>query len=219
MEPGWHCIRDFMDVLSREGRRDMMYRGQPDSDYDLVPSIYRPGAVGIKGMDDLLAWKRQASRFATPLPQDDVEWLVFAQHYGIATSLLDWSSSPLVALYFACEDHQQHPHADGAVWAVSQHDFEFAHYTLMINPFNHERAKSFLINAVGRNTRSTAQDSLLTLHTPNNYPPADARTIFTVPAQAKRATLLQLEKLGLTGERLKMDITELVWKFKESLKG
>jgi FRG domain-containing protein len=37
------------------------------------------------------------------------------QHYGAPTRLLDWTHSPFVAAYFACENH---PDKDGAVWAV-----------------------------------------------------------------------------------------------------
>jgi hypothetical protein len=58
-----------------------------------------------------------------PDDEDIVGWWQLMQHYKAPTRLLDWSTSPYVAAYFAVTEN---PDKDGAVWIVNNSSLEKA---------------------------------------------------------------------------------------------
>jgi hypothetical protein len=54
-------------------------------------------------------------------------WLFYAKHHHLYTRLLDWSSNPLVAIYFAVENilSEGNDDKEGAVWALKVNQEHF----------------------------------------------------------------------------------------------
>jgi hypothetical protein len=58
----------------------------------------------------------KARRRDCPNSSDALGWLFLMQHYRLPTRLLDWSQSPLVALYFASQEPDEE---DAIVWGLA----------------------------------------------------------------------------------------------------
>lgn len=99
----------FLDLVIGEGEDTnnlILYRGQSNS-FPLLPTIARAKAdVDTKRLeqDMLEQLKRRSRTVISKHLEDEWDWLVYAQHFGMKTRLLDWTSNPLVALWFAATE-------------------------------------------------------------------------------------------------------------------
>ena len=113
-------IADLLVALEEDYagyKGSVWYRGQADADWSLLPGYLRSGRALSEGT--LISRFRQSAAMLTErFPRESFDWLFLMQHYGVPTRLLDWSESPLVALYFALNDPGADPAHDAALWSL-----------------------------------------------------------------------------------------------------
>lgn len=96
-----HWIR-FLDWVEAHSHTNWVFRGISRNDSQLLPSVGRlPNYAPALERQIFSVFERRAAEYlgAAPLLAWDV--LAVAQHHGVPTRLLDWTTNPLIAAYFA----------------------------------------------------------------------------------------------------------------------
>lgn len=121
IETIWSGFQQYLlryELLPNERKGSLIFRGQGDAHWRLQSTIDRlvgeSGAAYRESYVDRLVqeFQQQVTGLQVPellpsasrLPVTSREWEYFSRHHGLPTAILDWTTSPFVAAFFAASD-------------------------------------------------------------------------------------------------------------------
>lgn len=116
-------------------QKKLVFRGLSNAEYKLVPSVQRYPSEHL--MNSLVSKELdliEQAQLRFPNAYSDaypVLRLAKLQHYGIPTRMMDVTTNALVALYFACQNSKDNPHAAGEVIVFS--DYMYTAFSSIAN--------------------------------------------------------------------------------------
>lgn len=120
----WH--RDVVapwTQLQRSRRRQLVFRGQSDADWELQSTLdrvqrFESDSERADCLDDLLLAFRRHARGLAAFEGFQTEFI--ARHHGLPTTVLDWTEAPHIAAFFAFADSKDPPSGKVAIYAMDR---------------------------------------------------------------------------------------------------
>ena len=111
-------IQSYVKLVLENARNgQFIYRGHASKKWPLKSAIgrYKTYSKDLE-KEVFLQFKQNYYSYTAERPENDMDLLFLAQHYGLPTRLLDFTFNPMIALYFACESELE---KDGKVYVHS----------------------------------------------------------------------------------------------------
>ena len=94
-------LAEYIKLFSNNKFENYIFRGEPTNYHNIISSALRGVEYPFIQMKN--EFQREISHRITSAERNN--FLAFSQHYGIPTNLIDFTRSPLIALFFACQPY------------------------------------------------------------------------------------------------------------------
>lgn len=167
-------FEDLYQALKDGWNERLLFRGEDSATYELRPKYGRLQKADKRNdrnveINLLNEFKRRAIPMLQRTPEDDWEWLGVAQHFGLATRLLDWTENPLIATFFATKWHSEE--CDRVLYALPENQFSDA--DIATSPFDIKDIVLYRPKHIS--SRISAQGGVFTVHPLPSDPLNDER--------------------------------------------
>ncbi|WNJ90921.1 FRG domain-containing protein [Bosea sp. 685] len=213
-----HWIK-FVEFMDERTHTRWVFRGVGSPTHLFVPSVGR--STAYNALDEVRvfrAFQRSAGSMLETSLSNDWEWLAVAQHHGLPTRLLDWSTNPLVACFFAVASGSQDDDAVVHSFSISEE------YT--VDPGKHSDPfaidKVLFLLPTKTAARIVNQRGLFSVH-PKPDVPWDSGNIasFTIPARMRARFRRRLFKMGVDHSHIYPDLgglcETLKWRYEAGI--
>ncbi|MEQ9165524.1 MAG: FRG domain-containing protein [Fulvivirga sp.] len=206
----------LQEVIKGKTDRIVLYRGQ-SLDKPLLPVVARGNSKKDTTNEEeriLQEFKNRTGLLAANHKlETDWDWLSLAQHFGLKTRLLDWSSNPLISLWFAfyfrCDDE------NSVVWRFNAPNDSLIQSNSKASPFDKGGTKVFRPSIIDRRLEaqnawftahkySTRNKRFVTLESNSKYKPHLAKYI--IPKKNREKILSGLDSFGINYSTVFPDI-------------